>query len=151
MGEKKMIITIDPGIDAGYSIWNDKWNLIKYGIILGKGKNWEEKMQDVAKKLKALVMTYGATKGFIEEPKKYHGTFGNMVADRGDLVKLSIQVGYIKGYLGIPVESIPVILWKGQLPKDVVIKRIKRLLPKAKATSHDWDAIGIGLFLAGKF
>ena len=146
-----MQITIDPGTNGcGYAVWTDKWKLLRHGVVSSSTKTWELKMEDIAKKLKFICGDI-ITKAYVEEPQKFHGTFGNMVADRGDLVKLSIFVGYIKGYLGIPVESVKVIDWKGQLPKDVVIKRIKRLLPTVNAKSHDWDAIGLGLYLKGEF
>lgn len=147
-----MQITIDPGTNGcGYAIWDSKWNLSYYGVLSSSNKDWNIKRSEIAKKLKAKVVNYGVTKGYIEEPAKFHGTFGNMVADRGDLVKLSIFVGYVEGFLGIPMERIRVIDWKGQLPKDVVIKRINKILPKIRATSHDADAIGIGLYLKGVF
>lgn len=151
-GRVCMQITIDPGTNgSGYAIWNKSWDLMTHGVLSSNGKTWDIKMHDIAKKLKMLVKEHGIKTAFIEEPRKFHGTFGNMVADRGDLVKLSIFVGYVSGYLGIDVDRIPVIAWKGQLPKDVVIKRIKRILPNIKAKSHDWDAIGIGLYLKGVF
>lgn len=147
-----MQITIDPGTNgSGYAIWDKKWKLITFGVLVAGCIEWEDKMEDIAKKLRTLVLRHKIKKAYIEKPQKFHGTFGNMVADRGDLVKLSIFVGYVKGYLRIPVESVDVISWKGQLPKEVVIKRIKRILPDVKATSHAWDSIGIGLFIAGSF
>lgn len=147
-----MQITIDPGTNGcGWAVWGSDWTLKYYGVLSSGSKNWDIKRDEIAKKLKKIVTNYGVTKGYIEEPQKFHGTFGNMVADRGDLVKLSIFVGYVEGYLGIEMERVRVLDWKGQLPKDVVIKRIKRLMPKTRAKSHDWDAIGIGLYLKGVF
>ena len=147
-----MIITIDPGTNGtGYAIWDKEWKLVAWGVLRSKKKEWEEKMEEISFKLRTKVKSYNLSKGYIEEPAKFQGTFGTMVANRGDLVKLSIFVGYIKGYIRIPVESVPVISWKGQLPKEVVIQRIKRLLPKVNAEDHSWDAIGIGLYLKGVF
>jgi len=146
-------ITIDPGVNGtGYAIWDKRWKLISYGIIRGKSKNWEKRMVEISKRLKTLVGKCRVTTGYIEKPKKFQGVFGGMVADRGDLVKLSMFVGFCSGFLMIPMETVEVIKWKGQLPKDIVEKRVKKLLPEAEdAKSHAIDAIGIGLYLSGRF
>lgn len=150
--EKAYQMTIDPGTGGtGYAIWDAQWELIQNGVLNGVGKTWDSKMRDIGHKLKLLVKANKIRKAFIEEPQKFQSSFGNMVADRGDLVKLSIFVGYLDGYLGIEMNRVRVINWKGQLPKDVVIRRIKKLLPDVDAKSHDFDAIGIGLYLKGAF
>jgi hypothetical protein len=50
--------------------------------------------------------------------------------------------------------------WKGQLPKELVIDRIKDFYRKQDAglkllsmslDGNDWDALGIGLYLQGLF
>jgi len=80
---------------------------------------------------------------------------GQMVAEKQDLIVLVEFIGGIKavcGMRGIKVYSIPVIQWKGTLPKDVVRNRILKILPDASkycTTSHAFDALGIGLSMMG--
>lgn len=145
-------LTIDPGLSGtGYAVWDEDWNLLSNGVVNGGNKKkGYQIISELSKKLKDY--TFYIAKVFIELPAKFSGAKGEMVANQGGLVKLSMFAGSLEQKfldMGYDVVMVPVIKWKGQLPKEVVIKRIKRLLPKAQATSHDWDAIGIGLYLKG--
>jgi hypothetical protein len=87
----------------------------------------------------------------IEYPAFMPGTAGGMmVAARGDLVKLTILVGYLSSaFHWQGVQLIPVHKWKGQLPKRIVEQRITAVLrsPLVKTLKKDeWDAVGIGLY-----
>jgi hypothetical protein len=77
---------------------------------------------------------------------------------KGDLQKLTYLVGVIGGMVGNRVEytAVPVPEWKGQLPKTVVIDRIKKRLPtpllkRLNPVKDEWDAIGIGLWALDLF
>lgn len=69
----------------------------------------------------------------------------------GSLQKLVFLVGVIAGYLP---EDWRIILvtpsgWKGQLPKDVVIRRMTArygtaVVKTLNVKTHAWDALGIG-------
>ncbi len=53
-------------------------------------------------------------------------------------------------------EYVDVNNWKGNLKKDIVIKRITRTYNEAGLkfkpfTKDEWDAVGIGLYLKGFF
>ena len=103
-------------------------------------------------------------RGFI--PIKFHCEFphymtsakGIAATNKGLINKLSYLCGIfacIALERGILQDAILVRDWKGQLPKEAVIKRIKRIAPNTvriiHPTSHDWDAIGIGLYAQGLF
>lgn len=144
-------MTIDPGISGtGYAVWQD--DILKdHGVITYGYGDWYCKTQAIAKKLSTYANFYKIKKAHIEYPAKFGGAGGDMVAAAGDLVKLAFFVGYTTNALGCPVELVEVIKWKGQLPKEIVKQRIKKLIPNCKATSHDFDAIGIGLYTLGRF
>lgn len=147
-----MIISIDPGIrGTGYAVWDNKWNLIEHGILTSKEDEWHSKFPDLSVQMVRIIRKHKIKKAYIEEPQKFQGKFGDMVANRGDLVKLSMFVGFLSGRMNIQVECVRVIDWKGTLPKDVVEKRVERLIPGLKAKSHAIDAIGIGLYVKGVF
>jgi len=86
------------------------------------------------------------------------GGKGLAAARDGDLVTLAHLVGCIHGKL-VPFATCtfaPVLIndWKGSLPKDICESRIKSLLPKWKpttTTTHEIDAVGIGLYCKGLF
>ena len=144
-------ITIDPGAgSSGWAIWDKGWKLLANGLCRPKEKKiWEIRAYENAESLKDVSQKFGCTEGYIEYPAFFqaHGACG--VANSGALVKLAFFVGLVCGTMPFPITRVEVGKWKGQLPKEVVIQRIKRILPDVKATADDYDAIGIGLFLKG--
>ena len=149
-------LTIDPGIQGtGYAVWDFKGTLIKCGVIVAPGKYiWEEKMHSIAHEL--TNHTYRCEKVYIEYPQKFGGVMGDMVSNKGDLGKLFTCAGYFIGYLRCPFELVPVNKWKGQLPKRIVNQRVEKILSEKEQMllsvnhSHDWDAVGIGLYVQGR-
>ncbi len=156
-----MKITIDPGVPSGWAIWDANWNLLNYGIAKDSGSeaedpflNWQERMAQVTAEIihHIAVMEMNLKSRVREIYIEYPSVFGGGVAAQsGAVVKLAVMVGYIAGKCKVSyIEFVPVNKWKGQMPKDVVEKRVKRLLPGCKATSHAVDAIGIALYLQGR-
>ncbi len=149
-------LSIDPGVQTGWALWSSDWKLLSHGIIKApnKVKEFDTRINIIGLELRAICRNNFVKQVYMEYPAFFGSTAGRMVAGRGDLVKLTYMAGALQGYLnsmGLWVERIEVNRWKGSLPKDVVIKRIQKILPNCKATSHDADAIGIGLYAAGKF
>lgn len=144
-------ITIDPGTNGtGWAVWDDKWNLQNHGVIIPKSEEWKDKMEEVTNKLFEISMMLPYLRSLhIEYPSVFGG---GVAAQSGAVVKLAVLVGYISGRMShLICDFITVPEWKGQLPKAAVIRRIKKLLPEVDAGSHDWDAIGIGLYKSGRF
>ncbi|MFH1394918.1 MAG: hypothetical protein ABIH09_02040 [Candidatus Omnitrophota bacterium] len=151
---KPYCATIDAGISGtGYAIWSENWKLIHSGIVTSREKSWDAKGKSIAERLKTILnKEFPVAYVAIEMPAFFQSTGGQVTARSGALVKLSWFVGLLAGTLrdkGIRYVSVPE--WKGSLPKDVVERRIKKILPKVKMRSHSVDAIGIGLYLAGRF
>lgn len=147
-------ITIDPGLSGtGYALWDDGWKLIESGVRNApKDYDWESKGFSIISDLEDIVEFNSEVRaGYIEFPAFFGSAGGATVASSGALVKLAWFVGVVCARLKFTVELVEVRDWKGQLPKEVVIKRIKRILPRVKAISHAWDAIGIGLYKRGDF
>lgn len=80
-----------------------------------------------------------------------HGGKTAISAAKQDVIKLTILAGQISTIArSFPIR---VIDWKGQLPKRIVAKRVLRSIlpytPRTK-TTHEIDAIGIGLYVIEK-
>jgi hypothetical protein len=118
-------------------------------------EGWQERAEFLCSAFDETLKSRAVVHVYIEEPEFWQGSVKGMTAaTKGDLIKLVHLVGMYHGVClkrGIPVTLIPVSVWKGQLPKPVVISRIKARLPGVKASSHSWDAIGIGLHARGLF
>lgn len=95
----------------------------------------------------------------VEWPTFFDSAGGRAAAGSGSIVKLAFGIGQIAlmvdAYGGrfVPVN---VNKWKGQMPKNLVIKRIKKRLTSSRLEyllpeSHAWDSIGIGLYYRGLF
>jgi hypothetical protein len=95
----------------------------------------------------------------IERPQVY--VHSRAKGDPNDLITLALVAGAIAGGMRTSRTKLLVVEyrpaeWKGQVPKHVMEKRVKRSLaehehervqlPSAGALAHNvWDAIGIGL------
>jgi hypothetical protein len=116
---------------------------------------WKKKGFYIAQKIhqQNSLEGYHITRVYIEMPAFFESSEGAMVARKGDLVKLTWFVGLLCGmFYPIPTELIEVNKWKGQLPKEVVERRIKKIDPAYhNLKSHSYDAVGIGLYVKGEF
>lgn len=149
-------MTIDPGLNGtGWVIFNGRDpEFLANGVIFsGKVASWNQRALNISHALCAIMTDNEVKKVYCEYPAYFDSAAGQMVAKRGDLLKLTFLVGCIQGFLEPTfVHLLPVHTWKGQLPKEVVKSRIKNLLGKdicRNLKSHDWDACGMGLFLQG--
>lgn len=149
---QKRIVTVDPGLGGtGYAVWNEKWKLLDHGVVVSKEKeNWGHKAVEIAFQLSGLLPEDFTL--YIELPELHQSPGGMVTARSGALVKLAWFTGFLSSYLmPLKFNFVTPTSWKGQLPKTVVKERIKKILPNLKARSHDWDAVGIGLYLKGDF
>lgn len=153
-----MKIFIDPGLGGtGWATFDieDDYRLIDSGVVRfdkNAFKDWTCKCFAIASAIDLLMMYVKST--VIEFPELWTSAKSMASANRGDLFKLAFLVGAIAekiNHTGYPVALISPADWKGQLPKDIVIKRILKEIPEMKKVrDHEADAIGMGLAEAGK-
>lgn len=164
--------TIDAGVSGtGVATWSDsKWDELAppdytvniYPQRVRRGGDWVDRAESVLFQLRLLMATRGKPKRvYIEMPKYFADSVVGDTAIRargknepGDVFKLMFLVGAIWDMAvadGVPVTLYRVDVWKGQMPKDVVERRIAQLLPDFSTSAHAWDATGIGLYAKGYF
>ncbi len=160
-------LSLDPGMTTAWALWfgGTRWtNLEKphrWGVWRGGEGEFVARAGRVAQK---LVETLDALKAtgtgvvqhvYIEWPQYFDSPGGQRAAVRGDLTKLIYVVGGLAEAARerhCEIHPVPVLDWKGQLPKEVTEKRIRALLQMQDAErrpDHVWDAIGIGLYGKG--
>jgi len=157
-----VIITIDPGVhEAGVAIWRPEGVLFEaYLVRVRKDQSWLWMVCRIREELHGIAIT----EIVIERPQIY--VHSRSKGDPNDLITLALMAGATVGALtrdlSVTVTEYLPAQWKGQVPKQVMTKRIKRALtdeehtrvtlPKARGLAHNvWDAIGIGLHhLRGK-
>jgi hypothetical protein len=161
-------MTIDPGIaGSGFAVWDKfQWDLMMTSNIGYKSSNliFKPPMIHLVKKfntdfkymlfLQTFIKALNIKRIYCEKPKfmGMGSAKGHMVAVKGDLITLAIFVGSLKATAllnHVPMYMVEISEWKGTLSKEIVNEKILTLWPGCKAKSHDWDAIGIGLYLLG--
>lgn len=159
--EESRVLSIDPGLNGtGWVVAflnrNGQVNIIRSGIINEKNGTLEERAGAIAAEIVWIANRNNVSRICCEYPAFFDSVSGQMVAKRGDLVKLTFLIGYIAGMLHEfgKCELIPVNEWKGQLPKSVINERVKQILGEKRwnllgLKSHAVDACGIALFVLG--
>ena len=157
-------LTIDPGVGGtGFAVWDcerfhELVEPVDSGAIEcdGSGCEWIEKVMRIGDLLRTTVCRkYVISHVFYEHPQFIEGPRGIASARDGSLVKLSLIAGVVVASAAANARVVPVPLhWKGQMNKEKTERRIRQRLPNYQATDdvdHEWDAIGIGLFIKGYF
>ena len=142
-----MLLSIDPGADAGWARFSDAGKLVACGLNEG-------------------AIHAGTSRAVIERPMIYPG--GRQKARPADVITLAVRAGEwggrVESFLSITPEYVEPSTWKGQVPKDVHQLRIwARLAPdeqelvatagrgvSASKRHNIVDAVGIGLWALGR-
>lgn len=148
-------VSIDPGREIGVAVWDSRrWKRLVPPVATGvvRPLSWKlpyhTRVEQQGVILFELLERYRPiTHVYAEWPMFMESEKGFMAAMDGDLVKLTYCTGFIGalsmalGAIFVPVE---IRDWKGQLPKNVVELRIRKMLGRAYP-NHAADAVGIGL------
>lgn len=160
------LLTIDPGIGStGWAYWDtSSLEPRATGIIKTSPAVWSLHAKAQGVSLVHDVLSVNRKRRsmqiFCEFPSFFAGNSGGMAASQsGSIQKLAYLVGVYSAMMTaeFPTSVFTPILvrdWKGQLPKEVVIRRIKSILGEhaCKQFQKDiWDAVGIGLAIKGVF
>ena len=160
------LVTVDPGLDCGWSWWTAK-GLQDYGTIhsgLHKSASWQARAEAVTENLSEYLLEIRKSQTSpisfaIETPI----IMGQRSQAAGDAVrKLAFLCGMFVGrarMMGYTIEHISPQDWKGSLPKHVTEYRIAQLqIEKPEIfgnsvghqfKSHEADAVGIALWRFG--
>lgn len=142
---------------------NPKTPPTKFGLVkpLDKEPGWIDNAQKQADAIRWQLhgekISLNGGKVICEMPQAFLGNAGGMAAAQtGSILKLSVMIGiYAREFLehsGASFQVVPVRQWKGQLPKEVVIQRIRKYLGEKNCKEFKadvWDAVGIGLWAMG--
>lgn len=152
-------LSVDPGLGGtGLACWIDG-ELIRTEVIIAHNRkaDFTDRAESIAQQVRVIAVNHGAESIACEYPEYFaNSASGEMVARRGDLLKLTFLVGVIAGRCA-PVDfvAVPVGVWKGQVSKDTIERRIRRRLGDSLCRSmgirtHAWDAVGVGLYMQGR-
>ena len=162
----KSFISVDPGLSGtGYAVWTNNRKPMYTGIVVPNKSIPKSSLttlpprgQSLYNQLYAIwgAMTINKVNAritVVEWPEFFQTSGGRVSAERGDLIKLTMAASIVccvAWDCEHTVKMVPPRVWKGQLPKKLVITRIKRMIKGANYNSHEWDAVGLGLHHLGK-
>ena len=153
------VMSIDPGDHIGFAYWKGDLYPIVGQIELPYGKakldTMETQLAFLWSQFSSLLTKYKPTIVYIEGVEFWMGSLKSVTAaKRNNLSKLSYVVG---GYSneamrrGIEVRILPASQWKGQMSKEIVMRKINRINGQVYQTDHISDAVGIGMSRMGYF
>ena len=158
------VVFIDPGLGGtGWAFFESiKTKTIKAvkptdsGVFTPKRSAlWESKVSSACSWFDGFCSSVEPSVVVLEFPELWTTSAISIAsAEKGDLFKLTYLIGGLGEVARRAGGLSPVLItpkgWKGQLPKDAVIRRIKRRLPGLpKIRNHEGDAIGMGLAAQG--
>lgn len=149
-------LTVDPGDHTGIARWKgDLWPET-HQINLSHAKNirtLEDELSYMWEQFSAYLDVYKPRTVHIEGVEFWAGSLKSVTAaKRQNLSKLAYLVG---GYgnearrRGIPVFLPPASEWKGQMPNDVLERKIHRFNQTRYPSEHILNAVGIGFSVMG--
>jgi hypothetical protein len=156
----KTALFIDPSIRAlgwavfRYSTRRKMARLYDSGVVrCGKAsgnRGWYSRLDHMVQTMENYFGRWNIATVGIEEPQSFGGSGGRGViaAVSGDLLKLSACAFSLRqAFLDLGVGSVvmyPVRTWKGQCPKKVTEKRVRRWWGWEGKDHNESDAVGIG-------
>jgi hypothetical protein len=161
----KYVIAIDPSINnVGCAVFEKSSKKLLDKIIIHPSKfvknaTYLQKARDICSQIVKIMNSVSSLKfpyndiQLITEIPQHFGIGGYMSRESGAMLKLTFIAGMIFNITDNVISYEP-NQWKGQLPKDVVARRLQKLYPKEKIfdlktkkfiIDHNIaDAIGIG-------
>jgi len=133
------VVAIDPSINSvGCAIFKKKTKQLVAKILLHPGKISKEsylsKARDIIDQITDVMFKYDTRPGYpsvqlVTEIPQHFGVGGYMARESGAILKLTFIAGMIYNITDTVISYEP-NQWKGQLPKDVVARRLQKLYPE---------------------
>jgi len=148
-------MTVDPGIaEAGWVSWRGL-AITGHGMLKStKEYPWYIRAQELVQGLLAVRASTHSAMVACEMPQ-HMGSTARGRASAQDVVHLAYMVGFLGASLDPRVdwELLPVPTWKGNMDKDKVEKRVRRIMGAevAELKRHEIDCAGMGLHIQGRF
>lgn len=141
-----------PAVDCGKNKKTDGPSFTEV-IRAPKNEKWDNAQWSICASVRGAMVGCGVKDVVIELPELWAGSAVSMAsASKGDLFKLCLLVGGLCQIAREHTGNLPILVtpqeWKGQLPKDVVLKRVEKAFNKT-FRNHEGDAVGMGLSAQG--
>ena len=148
-------MAIDPGVGGtGIAVFGPTQIKPSNTYVLDSGfDNYYSRVDDICNAFNELIVQYKHIETvIIEKPQFYDTGKGRVTARSEALYKLCFIYGRLYQLAEQTIHNtyaLPIPMWKGQMPKTMVNKRIAKITGRNWSPSHIADAVGMGLFLKG--
>lgn len=147
--------SIDPGTSSGLAVWEGSTlthaQLLNDSTTANALGGHDRCLCELETGLATGVLARPAGL-VIELPQVY----GERKTDPNDLILLAVLVGRVQNLVGVETQLVKPREWKGQVPKDVMVRRVWKALteeereriqePRCRSLRHNLlDGVGIGL------
>ena len=153
-----MIVTFDPGVKvAGLAFWE---GAELASAVLVRGDGWLATANIAFATVKNTCPIEAVTDVVIEQPQVYIQR--RLKGDPNDLIAVAMVAGAfaVRFYGSARITMYRPNEWKGNVPKNISIKRyqerlsaeeINRVDDKPRSLAHNvWDAVGLGQYHVGR-
>jgi len=153
----KTLLSIDPGTrKTGWAIFRNSKYLTSGAIIIkDKSLSWLQRNDVVGTRFDNLLSSYKINTVVIEEPGLFiMSVKGRAASNSGSILKLTALVHSLRVVArtrGIEVVLMPVRKWKGNVPKEITQRRIKRHLGIDVKQLDESDSVGLGMYYIKHF
>lgn len=150
------LLAIDPSTKAlGWAVFTLAPNrLIESGVMRQRNDDgpddepaWLMNLDEVVEKVRCVCTEHGISLAVIEQPQMFGSSRGKAAAASGSILKLTAVAFALRErlmVLGVDVLMVPVSRWKGQTPKLITQKRVRRVWGWEGNDHNEADAVGIG-------
>ena len=168
-----IVMSVDPRVAAlGYCVWKEEDFRGEGPVVLPvtagivqtpknlKG-SYVQQVDALMKEIDCIAQGCRVAGVWCEEPQFFGNLLGRAAVT--DVLHISFMCGSLSEWSrerGAEFHPAPVMQWKGNMSKHQVAQRIRNRYSKtphglrrlmSPNTSHDWDALGIGLWGQGRF
>jgi len=159
------VLFVDPGLGGtgwAYFPWiqaNATKKTLAAPTITGvltapTNEKWDNRAWSYCAQFAGIINSCEPETVVLEYPELFSGDAKSQAsAARGDLFKLTFLIGGLAQVAREATGKLPILVlpkeWKGQLPKPVVINRIKKQLG-IDCQDHEGDAVAMGLAAQGR-
>ena len=147
------ILAIDPSVNnVGVAFYDTETEQLKTTCFHPK-RNKDTTVLAVAKQIVSHLHLNGNGRGqvdaiVIEQPNWQGSTKGLIAMQQGYTLDLAFLVGYLSSWLWCPLTFLPTPMqWKGTVPKAATKKRVERRFGELQVSEHEYDAIGMIMWL----
>lgn len=148
-------VAVDPGSEGtGVAYYSNTDDPAIVANLSSNHKEWSMKCNEICYKFRAFLMYHNPKYVFCEQPQFFESLTGITAMRSQTPIKLTVLFGRLwEISVSKGIEFIPVKIndWKGQLTKIQTANRVEALLNVRYKTTHETDAVAIGLYIKGMF